>query len=232
VIQSPARIDKAGGLALLELGFKVFLSYLAGSLNGALFIGKLFGGVDIRESGSGNAGGTNALRTQGKLFAFLVMVIDIGKGVLPVVILPSFSFDLIGIDGAVSREWLTYACGAAAIFGHCYPVWFDFHGGKGAATTMGVLAAVAPVILLPAAITWLGTLYLFGYVGLASVVAAFSIPAFLAVNDWSGQLDLLVFTSSIACFVAYTHRSNLRKLLAGESVPDIRFSLLGRSRRA
>lgn len=228
---------KAGGLALLELGFKVFLSYLAGSLNGALFIGKLFGGVDIRKSGSGNAGGTNALRTQGKLFAFLVMVVDIGKGVLPVVILPAYSFDLIGIDGVVSREWLTYACGGAAIFGHCYPVWFDFHGGKGAATTLGVLAAVAPVMLLPAVIAWFATLYLFGYVGLATVVAVFSIPVFLTVNfltvnDWFGQLNLLVFTGCVACFVAYTHRSNLRKLLAGESLPDIRFSLFGRSRRA
>ena len=126
---------------MLELGFKVFVSYLAGSLNGSLIVGRLFGGIDIRQSGSGNAGGTNALRTQGKLFTFLVMVIDIGKGVLPVLLLPGLEIPGIGLDPAVSRDWLMFTCGAAAIFGHCYPVWFEFRGGKGAATTLGVLAA-------------------------------------------------------------------------------------------
>ena len=215
---------------MLELGYKVFLSYLAGSLNGALLIGWLFGGIDIRKSGSGNAGGTNALRTQGKLFAFLVMVVDIGKGVLPVMILPTLNFLSIGEDTAVSREWLTYACGAAIIFGHCYPVWFEFNGGKGAATTLGVLAAISPALLLPAITVWLGILFLFGYVGLATIMAAISVPVFLFVTTGSGQLDLMIFTSIIACFVMYTHRLNLRKLAAGEGSTDISFSLFKRSR--
>jgi glycerol-3-phosphate acyltransferase PlsY len=217
---------------LLELGTKVFLSYLAGSLNGALFVGKLFGGVDIRESGSGNAGGTNALRTQGKFFALLVLSMDIGKGALPVLLLPSASLGLIQVDAEVSREWLTYACGAAAIFGHCYPVWFNFSGGKGAATTLGVLAAVAPGVLLPAALVWLGSLFLFGYVGLATVLAAIAIPVFIAATDLQGQLNMIVFFACLALFVSYTHRSNLRKLMVGEGLPDIRFSLLSRFRHS
>jgi glycerol-3-phosphate acyltransferase PlsY len=222
----------AGGLALLELGFKVFLSYLAGSLNGALLIGWLFGGIDIRKSGSGNAGGTNALRTQGKLFAFFVMVVDIGKGVLPVIILPALNFVFIGEDSTVSREWLTYACGGAAIFGHCYPVWFEFNGGKGAATALGVIAAISPALLFPILIAWFGTLFVFGYVGLATIMATMAVPVFLLVTDGLGQLDLAIFGSIVACFVTYTHRSNLRKLAAGEGSPDIRFSLFGRSHRA
>jgi glycerol-3-phosphate acyltransferase PlsY len=216
---------------LLELGFKVFLSYLAGSLNGALLIGWLFGGVDIRKSGSGNAGGTNALRTQGKLFACLVILVDIGKGVLPVIFLPTFYFAFIGDDPAVSREWLTYACAGAAIFGHCYPVWFEFKGGKGAATALGVIAAISPVLLIPVAIAWFGTLFIFGYVGLATIVAVITIPVYLLATGGSGQLDLIIFTSIVAGFIIYTHRSNVRKLATGEASPDIHSSLFRRLRR-
>lgn len=216
---------------MLELGYKVFLSYLAGSLNGALLVGLLYGGVDIRTQGSGNAGGTNALRTQGKLFASLVMIVDIGKGILPVLLLPSLNISFVGIDSDLSREWLTYACGGAAIFGHCYPVWFEFHGGKGAATTVGVLAVVCPPALIPASVAWLSTLFIFGYVGLATVVAAFSIPAYVIFIDGESQLNLLIFALIVACFIAFTHRANLRELATGDSLPDIRASLLGRFRR-
>ena len=213
---------------MLELGLKVFISYLAGSLNGALIVGRLFGGIDIRKSGSGNAGGTNALRTQGKLFAFLVMGIDIGKGVLPVLYLPLLAFP-VSLDSSISREWLTYACGGAAIFGHCYPVWYEFAGGKGAATTLGVLAAVSPILLLPASVTWFLVLLVFGYVGLATVLAAISIPVYVAVTSLPAQLDLFVFTGLVALFVVYTHRSNLRKLVSEKPLPDISFCLLRRS---
>jgi len=213
---------------VLELGLKVFLSYLIGSLNGALLVGKLFGGVDIRTLGSGNAGGTNALRTQGKLFALLVMLLDIGKGVIPVLFLPSLVILGVENDPAVSRIWLTFACGGAAIFGHCFPVWFDFSGGKGAATTVGVLASVSPAILLPTAIAWIGTLLIGGYVGLATVVAAIMIPVSLAFYDFAQHRDLVLFTSIIALFIIYTHRTNLRKIFSGDASRDIRFSLWGR----
>lgn len=212
---------------MLELGFKVFISYLAGSLNGALLVGRLYGGVDIRTQGSGNAGGTNALRTQGKLFAALVMFIDIAKGVLPVLLLPGLAFPT-ALDDSISREWLTYACAAAAIFGHCYPVWHQFKGGKGAATTLGALAALAPAVILPATVTWLIVLFVGGYVGLATVLAAFSMPVYLAVTDYAVNINLIVFTAVVALFVAYTHRSNLRKLMRGEGKPDISFNLLRR----
>jgi len=214
---------------VLELGFKVFIAYIAGSLNGALLVGALYGGIDIRKVGSGNAGGTNALRTQGKLFAALVLLVDIGKGVLPVLLLPNLDLPGIGLDPEISREWLAYACGGATIFGHCYPVWFQFVGGKGAATTVGVIATVAPIIILPAALIWFGTLFIFGYVGLATVLSAAAIPAVVFFTDWPDQPGLLLLTSLIALFVAYTHRSNMRKLVQGQAKPDISFSLMHRS---
>jgi len=214
---------------VLELGFKVFIAYIAGSLNGALLVGALYGGVDIRKLGSGNAGGTNALRTQGKLFAVLALLVDIGKGVLPVLFLPDLDLPGIGLDSEISREWLAYACGGAAIFGHCYPVWFQFMGGKGAATTLGVLAAVAPLTIFPAALIWFGMLFVFGYVGLATVISAVAIPVFVVFTDWPDQPGLFLFTSLIALFVAYTHRSNIQKLVQGQARPDIGFSLMRHS---
>ena len=217
---------------MLELGLKVFLSYVIGSLNGALLIGKLYGGVDIRKVGSGNAGGTNALRTQGKLFAFFVMLVDVGKGVVPVLLFPTLVIFGIGNDPEVARSWLTYACGAAAIFGHCFPVWFDFAGGKGAATTLGVLAGVAPQIIPVAGMAWLAALLLGGYVGLATVVAAFAMPVAVAVIDGQGNQELVIFSIIVAFFITFTHRSNLRKLFAGNASRDIGFSLFGGSSRS
>ncbi len=138
---------------MLELGLKVLISYLVGSVNGSLLLGRLKG-IDIRSVGSGNAGGTNALRALGKLFALGVMIIDIGKGFLAPWLLPALVLPSVPVDPAVSREWLMLACAGAAVFGHCYPVWFEFRGGKGAATAIGAMLAVAPTALIPAAIVW------------------------------------------------------------------------------
>jgi len=215
---------------LLELGLKIFLSYLAGSVNGALLIGRLRGGVDIRKVGSGNAGGTNALRTQGKVFALLVMIVDIGKGILPVLLLPGLGIAGVGLDATVTREWLTYACAGAVIFGHCYPVWFEFTGGKGAATVLGVLIVIAPVTVAPALLIWVMTLLIAGYVGLATVLAAAAVPVYLALTKGMAVDNLLLFTSGIAVFIAYTHRSNLRALFRGTRPPDVSFNLLRRLR--
>jgi len=149
---------------MLELGVKVLISYLLGSLNGSLVVGRFYD-VDIRSVGSGNAGGTNALRTQGKLFAFIVMLIDVGKGYLPVALLPAVALPGVSVDPDVSRTWLTLACAGAAVVGHCYPVWFDFKGGKGAATAIGALIAIAPVLLIPALLAFVIVLITSGYVG-------------------------------------------------------------------
>ena len=157
---------------MLELGLKVLLSYLAGALNGALIVGKLAGGIDIRTLGSGNAGGTNALRTQGKWFAFRVMVIDVGKGYLPPWLLPALALPGVPLDPEVSRTWLALACAGAAVVGHCYPVWFDFKGGKGAATAIGALLAIAPALTFPALVVWCVVLTATGFVGLATMLAA------------------------------------------------------------
>jgi glycerol-3-phosphate acyltransferase PlsY len=133
---------------VLELGVKTLLAYLLGSLVGSLVVGSLRG-VDIRRLGSGNAGGTNALRTQGWLFAAAVVVIDVGKALLAVGWLPPLELPVVGIDPRLDREWLAVACAVAVVVGHVYPVWYEFRGGKGAATLLGAVAVLAPTALLP-----------------------------------------------------------------------------------
>lgn len=199
---------------MLELGVKVLISYLLGALNGSLVIGK-FSGVDIRSEGSGNAGGTNALRTQGFWFAFFVMVIDIGKGWLSAAVLPGLELPGMPPDPAVSRTWLMLACGGAAVVGHCYPVWFGFAGGKGAATAIGVLIAVAPVLLLPAAIVFIAVLVLTGFVGLATMASMMSLSVCLAITDFAARQPTFLFLVLLALFIIFTHRSNIRRILDG-----------------
>ena len=123
---------------MLELGFKVLIAYLLGSIVGALVIGQLHG-VDIRTMGSGNAGGTNALRTQGFGFAAATVFIDIGKGWVAAGWLPGLGVPGVAPDPAIARDWLAVSCAAAAVAGHVWPLWHDFRGGKGGATLAGAL---------------------------------------------------------------------------------------------
>ena len=200
---------------MLELGLKVLLSYLAGALNGALIVGKLAGGIDIRTLGSGNAGGTNALRTQGKWFAFRVMVIDVGKGYLSPWILPALALPGVPLDPEVSRTWLALACAGAAVVGHCYPVWFDFKGGKGAATAIGALLAIAPALTFPALVVWCLVLTTTGFVGLATMLAAAVLPVWVALAELPAQRELFWFLVALALFIIYTHRGNIQRLREG-----------------
>jgi glycerol-3-phosphate acyltransferase PlsY len=190
---------------IAELVVKLIASYLLGSVVGALLIGKLRG-VDIRRLGSGNAGGTNALRTQGKKFAFWVMAIDIGKGWLVTglvarLIIPGISQRAVadlyppGTTQAEIRRllneqmshfpwldpvpigWLAAACGIAVIIGHVYPIFYGFRGGKGVATLIGAVLGLNPWLLIPMLVTWLLAVLLFGFVGLASILGTVALAA-------------------------------------------------------
>ena len=156
---------------MLELGVKFLLSYFLGSIMGSMVVGRLYGGVDIRTMGSGNAGGTNALRTQGWLFALGVMLIDVGKGALGAGVVPALNVPFVATDPTLSRQWLTLCCAAAAVIGHVWPMWHKFKGGKGAATLVGTLAVLSPGLIVPVLIVWGIVLISSGYVGLATSVA-------------------------------------------------------------
>jgi len=202
---------------MLELGLKVLIAYLLGSIVGALAIGQVRG-VDIRTLGSGNAGGTNALRTQGLAFAAGTVVIDIGKGWLAAGWLPGLAIPGVAADPVIGRDWLAVGCATAAVAGHVWPLWHDFRGGKGGATLAGALLALAPGLLAVALGAWLAVAALTGFVGLATVSAAGAAAGAAAVAaEWSlrDSWALPGFTIAMLCLVAFAHRGNLARMLAG-----------------
>jgi glycerol-3-phosphate acyltransferase PlsY len=213
---------------MLELGLKTLLAYLLGALIGSLIVGRLRGGVDIRTLGSGNAGGTNALRTQGFGFAAWVMLIDVGKGWIATAWLPGLNIPSVGLDAAVDRDWLAVACATAVVMGHVYPVWFGFRGGKGAATLIGVLAGLQPTALLPIFLVWLIVVLLSGFVGLATMLAVTSFPIYIAATATQPEPALLSFGCAMVIFVCYTHRANIARMLAGSENRARRLWLFGR----
>ena len=137
----------------------ISLSYIIGSISGSLILGK-FWNIDIRKLGSGNAGGTNALRSAGIMFGFLTALIDLTKGIIPAY-LASHDISLMLI------------CGGASIIGHVYPIFFNFRGGKGAGTLLGVTIIALPYSVLYVMATWIVSVVLSGYVGLSTILAVF-----------------------------------------------------------
>ena len=197
------------------------LAYLLGSLSGSLLLGRLRG-VDIRRLGSGNAGGTNALRTQGWKFALGVVLVDVGKGALAAWLALRFAPD----GGFADAVALGHLAALAAVVGHVWPVWHGFRGGKGAATAIGGLLLLWPwalAVVLPA---WLLVLVCSGYVGLSTVVAFACLPA---LAWWDGATPWRTgFAVALALFIAFTHRGNLQRLRAGTELRFERARLLPR----
>ncbi len=199
---------------MLDFILKTLLAYMLGSLLGSLIIGRLRGGVDIRSQGSGNAGGTNALRTQGWQFATGVMLIDIGKGWLAVACVPLLSLPGVSANG-IALNWQQVACAMAVVFGHVYPLWFGFRGGKGAATLVGVLIGLAPAALPVVLGVWLLVLMFTGYVGLSTMLATASFNVWALLQQGDASQALLLFGMSMTVFVIYTHRGNIQRMYAG-----------------
>lgn len=216
---------------MLELFIKASLAYMLGSVNGALVVGRLFGGVDIRESGSGNAGGTNALRSQGPVFAFFTVLIDVGKGFLPVWVLPGLALPFLAGSQQPDLFFGPALYAAAAVLGHCYPLWHGFRGGKGAATMIGAYIALAPILLVPVLLGWLAAVLLFGYVSVATMIAGLSAPIYLLLQGLSNsQMPIFWFSSACAVFLVYTHRSNMQRLRTGTENRMFSRALLHRKR--
>jgi glycerol-3-phosphate acyltransferase PlsY len=177
-------------------------AYLLGSISGSLWLGKLRG-VDIRTQGSGNAGGTNAFRTQGSAFALGTVLIDIGKGAAAVALMRWAGGDVV----------LQMLGALLAVAGHVWPVFHGFRGGKGAATLVGGLALLWPLALAPLLSVWLLVLLSTGYVGLATVLAGVALPLWALLEGRDGAW--LGFAVAVAVLLAWTHRANLQRLRAG-----------------
>jgi glycerol-3-phosphate acyltransferase PlsY len=216
---------------MLELGVKFLISYFIGSLMGAMIVGKLRGGVDIRTMGSGNAGGTNALRTQGLGFAIGVVLIDVGKGAIGAGVVPGLAIPFVPADPEISRQWLMLCCGAAAVFGHVWPIFHRFRGGKGAATLIGTLTIIGPELILPLLLVWVAVLVMSGYVGLATMAAAIAVPVLVAITRLPEDQPLFIYCVVMAGYIVRWHRINVQRMRDGTEHRNTKLMIFSSKRK-
>lgn len=186
--------------------------YLLGSIPTGYLVARARG-VDIRGYGSGNIGATNVFRALGKSAGIFVLLADAAKGALAAGLLPWLLARLAAVPAAVSGEGLAIAAGVAAILGHNYTCWLRFKGGKGIATSAGVLLVLMPKGLGLALITWLVVFLVWRYVSLASIAAAAALPVLVWLTGASPTLVGIAFV--LGALAVYKHRSNLQRLRAG-----------------
>lgn len=209
---------------MISVAVIVLVSYLLGSIPGSLWAGKLLYGVDLRNYGSGNAGATNAFRVLGWKAGVVSTVVDLGKGLLAAgVVAPLLRIDPLPTWGLVPWQATTVIClvaGLVAILGHMFPVWAKFQGGKGMNTAAGVLFALTPITTAITLGIFVIVLLAFRYVSLASMIAAIAFPSTVAIRRYVFDIEsldpsLLVFGAVMAAGIIYAHRSNIKRLLAG-----------------
>jgi glycerol-3-phosphate acyltransferase PlsY len=192
------------------------IGYLLGSCPTGLLISGARG-VDIRQHGSGNIGATNVLRVMGKKWGYLVFALDTFKGLAAVRLALALASALN--PGGSHPELVGIAGGLAGILGHTFPVWLRFRGGKGVATSAGVLLGLMPLAVVSVFLVWLGLFKVTRYVSVASIGAAFALPFFVALYLRIKMLtgaSLLPFSILIAGVVIWRHRSNIQRLLQGK----------------
>lgn len=194
----------------------IFLSYLAGSIPTSIIMSKLTRGIDIRDYGSGNAGATNAIRVLGWKIGIIVIIVDVGKGILATLLISKLRIDPVPI----SYNLVQIIAGLSAVLGHIWTIFAGFKGGKGVGTAAGMLFSLYPlagiICLLVFAIVLLGG----RYVSVASMCAAISLPiVILLLNkffNYSISNELFYFAIFMAALIVFTHRSNIKRLIKGE----------------
>ena len=192
----------------------VAAAYLVGSIPFGFLMGRVCG-IDVRKHGSGNVGATNVARSLGIGKGLAVLALDALKGAAAVCLARYWLAGLFDVDPPQLMEVLS---GAAVILGHVSTPWLRFRGGKGVGSALGVWLVLAPVPTLIALGVWIVLVTIWRYVSLGSIAAAVALPcALAAVNygDLANSTPKLVFAALLAAMVIYTHRSNLRRLIAG-----------------
>ncbi len=182
----------------------VIISYLIGSTPFGVIFTRFFSDIDVRTVGSGNIGATNVLRAAGKKAAILTLLSDCLKGVIPVLVVKTLLQD----------DWTTVASGAAAVLGHNFPIYLKFKGGKGVATSYGVVLAIVPKIGVICLVAWLAAALVWRYSSLSALAsfALFPLLTFITFPESKplGLLSLFVFG-----MIYYRHRENIKRLIAG-----------------
>lgn len=192
----------------------ILIAYLLGSIPNAVWIGKKYYGIDIREHGSKNAGTTNMLRVLGRRAALPVFALDVLKGFVAVALL-----GLLKYDDNISDIWLInlkIIAVFAAVLGHIFPVFAHFKGGKGVATLVGAVLGIHPITVLLCFGVWFIILMITHYVSLASMIAGCCFPAFVLLSPKiNHSVPLIIFSFVIAALLIWTHRKNIERLKKG-----------------
>ena len=196
----------------------ILIAYLLGSIPNAVWIGKKYYGIDIREHGSKNAGTTNMLRVLGKRAALPVFGLDVLKGFVAVTIIDLMKYDSVFADGA-NETWfyiLRFIAVFAAVLGHIFPVFAHFKGGKGVATLVGAVLGIHPITVLLCFGIWFIVLMITHYVSLSSMIAGCCFPIFVLLSPKiNHSVPLVVFSFVIAALLIWTHRKNIDRLKKG-----------------
>ncbi len=209
---------------MLNLLFVMLLSYLAGSIPNSIIISKLVRGIDIREHGSGNAGGTNVFRVLGWKYGLLVILLDALKGALAVIVIARLYLDSFPFKNITPFDDFTLVqiiCGVTAVIGHIWTVFAGFKGGKGIATGLGVLIMIVTVDMALALGVFFVVVTFSRYISLGSIAAAVAVPVILVIRenlfgiDIQGYHTILPFTIALALLVIYTHRKNIDRIFKG-----------------
>lgn len=196
-------------LALKSVAF--VLAYLLGSIPSSVWIGKAFFGIDVREHGSGNAGATNTLRVLGKPAGFTVLGLDFLKGFLAASLVLWFD----DLNYSPYRMEFKMLLGVCAVLGHIYPVFAGFRGGKGIATLIGVVAGIDILLALACMITFVIIVAITKYISLGSMLSGLVSPLYAGlIHSWD-EMNLVYFCSVVGVLVVYTHRTNIKRLMAG-----------------
>ncbi|MFZ5948849.1 MAG: glycerol-3-phosphate 1-O-acyltransferase PlsY [Stygiobacter sp.] len=209
---------------MFNLIFVIIISYLVGSIPNSIIISKLVKGIDIREFGSGNAGGTNVFRVLGWKWGILTILLDALKGAIAVIIVARLYLDNFPFNNITPFDDFTLVqiiCGVAAVIGHVFTVFAGFKGGKGIATGLGVLIMIVTVDMALALAVFFIVVGLSRYISLGSLAAAIAVPLIMIIRenifgvDIQGYHTILPFVIVLALFVIYTHRSNILRIING-----------------
>lgn len=197
----------------LITGLLIIAAYLLGSVATAVWVGKIFFGIDVREHGSGNAGATNTMRVLGVKAGIPVIIVDILKGWLAVQLVHFNPLYPSGSEGWITLQLIL---GVAAVLGHVFPVYVGFRGGKGVATLFGMVLAIHPLSTVGAVAVFIIVLLLTHYVSLSSVLAGISFPFFVIFLFHTKSEIEIYFSVLVAIMLVLTHRKNIKRLIRGE----------------
>lgn len=195
------------------IGTIIILAYLIGSIPTAIWMGKYFHKIDIREFGSGNAGATNTFRILGKKLGWIVLICDVSKGIIASSLPLLFSSYYLGYKDEVLI--LQLCASFSAVIGHVFPIYANFRGGKGVATSLGIIFGVNPIAAAICLALFLVVFFSFRYVSLGALSAALAFPfiSYYALNE--DARIMIIFTIVLSILVIVAHRNNFARLLKG-----------------